>query len=279
VTQRTRNGLTEEEARPVSVPFWREAFTGLDWARLRLSPILYGIGAPRGDRSAVVTVPGFLGSDLYHAEFRAWLRLIGYRAFPSRIGRNWDCLQISGEKLTKTVEEAYRQTGKPVHLIGHSLGGLLARSVASIIPEKIASVTTLGSPINAINAHSLVLSASDVVRESIRFRGGSPEIKDEHCFTGKCTCEVVRCAREPKLDHIPVMAIYTKTDGVVYWESCLDEEADINHEVRGTHCGLAFNADVFRKVSLFLKECQTEESPVMAHRVQMVHTQATPETA
>ncbi len=278
MTQTKRNAL-DEEPQSARVPFWREALTGLDWARLRISPILYGIGAPRGDRSAVMTIPGFLGSDLYQSEFRAWLRLIGYRAFPSRIGRNWDCLQISGEKLVATVETAYKQTDRPVHLIGHSLGGLLARSVGSMLPGKVASVTTLGSPLRAVSAHSLVLNASDVIRESIRLRGGSPLIQDEHCFSGKCSCDIVQCAREPRLSHIPTMAIYTKTDGVVCWESCIDEDADINYEVRGTHCGLTFNVEVFKKVASFLKDAQTEKVSDASPGVRVIASHATPETA
>ncbi len=124
-----------QEAEPVSVPLWREVLLGVDMARLRVSPVYYGIGVKRGDGSPVVTVPGFMGSDLYQSEFRFWLRRIGYRPYASRIGRNVSCLQQSGEKLVATIEKAHQQTGRRVHVIGHSLGGLLSRSVCSLRPN------------------------------------------------------------------------------------------------------------------------------------------------
>jgi hypothetical protein len=44
-------------------------------------------------------------------------------------------------------------------------------------------------------------------------------------------------------------AIYTKADGVLDWRCCLEDEDEANIEVRGTHIGLAFNAQVYRKVA------------------------------
>lgn len=240
-----------EEAEPVAVPLWREVFMGIDLARLRVSPVYYGFGVPRGNGSPVITVPGFMGSDLYLTEFHWWLRRIGYTSYASRIGRNVNCLQASGEKLLATVDQAYAETGRRVHLIGHSLGGLLSRSVASIRPEHIASVTTLGSPISAINAHPAVIEMSELVRDTIQVRLGDDK-SNADCFTGKCNCEVVQKAREPNLQDVPVFAIHTKTDGVVHWQVCIDDEAEENIEVQGTHCGLAFNPQVFSHVARFL---------------------------
>jgi triacylglycerol lipase len=246
----SRYSLTQE-AEPVSVPLWREVLTGIDMARLRVSPVYYGIGVNRGDGSAVVTIPGFMGSDLYQTEFRFWLRRIGYRPYASRIGRNINCLQKSGETLVSTIEKAYQETGRRVHVIGHSLGGLLARSASSLRPDLVASVTTLGSPIRAINAHPAVIEVSELVRDTIQL-GLRRDDANPDCFSGKCTCPIVQMAREPNLQDIPVFAIHTKTDGVVHWKVCIDEDADENIEVQGTHCGLAFNHEVFTHLARFL---------------------------
>lgn len=247
----SRYSLTHE-AEPVYVPLWREVLTGIDMARLRVSPVYYGIGVQRGDGSAVITIPGFMGSDLYQSEFRFWLRRIGYRPYASRIGRNINCLQKSGEKLIATIEKAHRDTGRRVHVIGHSLGGLLGRSASSLRPDLIASVTTLGSPIRAINAHPAVIEMSDLVRDTIQLRHTTRPDGNADCFSGKCSCPIVQMAREPNLQGIPVFAIHTKTDGVVHWEVCIDDEAVENVEVQGTHCGLAFNPQVFTHLARFL---------------------------
>lgn len=241
-----------QEAEPVMVPLWREVFLGIDMARLRVSPIYYGRGGiEHGDGSAVITIPGFMGSDLYQTEFRFWLRRIGYRPYASRIGRNINCLQKSGETLVKTIEKAHHQTGRRVHVIGHSLGGLLARSASSLRPDLVASVTTLGSPIRAINAHPAVIEISELVRDTIQMRHKRQDANPD-CFSGKCDCTIVQMAREPNLDSVPVYAIYTKTDGVVHWKVCIDEDAEENIEVQGTHCGLAWNPQVFGHLARIL---------------------------
>ncbi len=55
----------------------------MDWISLRMSSVYRGIGVPRGDGSAVVVIPGFLGSDQYLGDMNAWLRRIGYQPYPS----------------------------------------------------------------------------------------------------------------------------------------------------------------------------------------------------
>ena len=42
---------------------------------------------------------------------------------------------------------------------------------------------------------------------------------------------------------MPVTAVYTKADGVVAWQTCIQEDGDRreNVEVHGSHCGLGHN--------------------------------------
>lgn len=55
--------------------------------------------------------------------------------------------EARGEVLLAQVEEILAITGaEKVNLIGHSHGGLDVRYVASVAPELVASVTTIGSP-------------------------------------------------------------------------------------------------------------------------------------
>ena len=86
------------EKLPSARPIWREAFAGLDWMALKTSPVYYGFGVPRGDKSAVILVPGFMGTDHYLYEMYFWLRRIGYKPYLSNIGWNAECLNTLVER-------------------------------------------------------------------------------------------------------------------------------------------------------------------------------------
>ncbi len=245
----TTSHAFHQDRKGVNVPLWREVFAGLDWLALRTSPVYLGWGVPRGDKSGVIVVPGFLGTDHYLWEMNLWLRRIGYTAFMSRIGWNAECLNVLTERLSDTIDQAYAETGRKVHLIGHSLGGILARSIAIRKAEEVASVITLGSPIRGVRSHPLVLGRADDVR-NLLLRKRREEWPD--CYTGYCTCAAVMAMMVPEAEGPPGLrrtAIYTKTDGVVDWQVCVNDDAATNFEVKGTHVGLAFNPDVYRVIA------------------------------
>jgi triacylglycerol lipase len=234
------------DQQPAPVPIWREGLAGLDWLALRASPVFYGCGVPRGDGSAAVLVPGFLGTDWYLLELHGWLARLGYRPHLSRIGRNAECLDVLSSRLFDTVETARAATGRPVHLIGHSLGGLLARSLAARRPELIASVVTLGSPFRGIRTHPIVLLASDQVRAQIR-REARPD-----CYTGFCRCPAVSGLAAPIPASVPQLAVYTRTDGIVDWRVCVNDDPATDVEVSGTHVALVANPGAYRAIALHL---------------------------
>lgn len=237
---------------PARVPLWREPLALLEWSGLRWSPTFYGFAVPRGDRSAVIVIPGFMGSDSYLYDLRCWLDRIGYRAYASDIGQNADCLDRLSHELDETIDRAFSDTGAKVHLVGHSLGGVLARGVAARRPQRIASVTTLGSPIRGVRSHRLVLRAGERVRLRVMAEESEERPDDPDCFTGYCSCSFVRSVKGPFPEEVAELAIYTRTDGVVDWRVCRLREAHKNTEVIGTHSGLAFNPQAFRRLAHFL---------------------------
>jgi len=236
----------EEDREPVALPIWMEALVGVEWLGLRASPVYYGLGVPRGRGEAVVVIPGFLGSDMYLREMHNWLERVGYRAYYSGIGVNADCPQLLLNKLHRTIHRAQQETKRPVHLIGHSLGGLLARSEAAQHPELIKSVTSLGSPFRGVRAHPNVIQMSDLVKEIISGKKGVQIPKD--CFTGYCQCDFVDGLRGVIPDEVAQTAIFTKGDGIVSWDVCLTGDPAIDVEVTGSHCGLAFNPSVYHTI-------------------------------
>jgi triacylglycerol lipase len=260
-----RKYVDEEFQASTTLPLWREAFLGVDWLSLRLSPVFRGIGIPKGDGSAVVVVPGFMGSDQYLGDMNSWLRRIGYSPYSSGIGRNAECPDILSLRLQETIERAQEETGMRVHLIGHSLGGVIARGAAVRWPDQVASVTTMASPFRGVRVHPFVLQTAYLVRGRIVQRrvmannnGGKKPKNTPNCYSGFCKCDFLNALRKKFPPEVPQMAIYTRTDGVVDWRCCINEMNDGSDiEVPGTHVGLAFNPQVYRHIGHFLAEPET----------------------
>ncbi len=232
----------------VPLPIWHELLVGIEMVYLRLSPVYWGFGIPRGDGSAVIVIPAFLMTDLYLTEFRAWINRIGYKAYFSGIGRNTECPNLLIQhKLNATIRKAYKQTGRKVHLVGHSLGGVLARAAASQMPDRIASVITLGSPFRGVSVHRSVLRAAELVRGHILERHGKGVLPA--CYTAECTCNFLQSLVTELPESVAETAIFTKSDGIVDWRVCRTGNPGVDFEVSATHIGLAFNPIVFDVVA------------------------------
>ncbi|HEV2426001.1 MAG TPA: alpha/beta fold hydrolase [Terriglobia bacterium] len=241
--QKVQTGL---ESAPL--PIWQELLAGVEMAFLRISPVFWGYGIPRGDGSAVVVVPGFLGTDLYLNQLRSWLRRIGYRPYDSGIPFNAECPNLlMRQHMNEAIHKAYRETGRKVHLIGHSLGGAMARAAARQMPDRIASVITLAAPIRGVAAHGAVLRTAELVRLQILERNGGRVLPD--CYTGACTCAFLESLKTRLSKRVRQTAIYTKADGILDWRLCRTGDPSVDFEVSATHIGLAFSPLVYSLVA------------------------------
>ncbi len=242
--------------RETSLPIWQELLVGVEMMYLRLSPVFWGIGVPEGDGAAVVVIPGFLGTDFYLKDFREWLKRIGYRPYKTSIGLNAECPNLLiRTRLTETVEKAYRSSRGKVHLIGHSLGGVIARALAAQSPDLVASVISLGAPFRDMAVHPSVRRAVDLVRGRILQRNGEDVLPD--CYTSGCTCAFL-CSLETNVPKfVPQTAVYTKADGIVDWKCCITGDHTIDFEVSATHLGMVFNPLVYRLVAERLAVAQS----------------------
>lgn len=237
---------------------WTEALFGAEILILHATPVYYGLGVPRGDGSAVVIIPGFLGTDLYLTELYAWLGRIGYRPYFSGIGINAECPNLLIQRrLNQTIDQALADTGRKVHLIGHSLGGVIARSLAGARPKDVASVTTLAAPIRGTVANRAVLHAAEAVRLRILEEHGRGVLPD--CYTGRCTCNFLDSLRRKVPDSMVETAIYTRHDGIVDWRYCMTMNPEVDVEVPGTHIGMAFNPAAYTVVAERLASAQSTE--------------------
>lgn len=237
---------------------WTEALFAAEILLLHATPVYYGFGVPRGDNSGVVIIPGFLGTDLYLMELHSWLGRIGYRPYFSGIGINAECPNLLVQRhLNETIGRALSETGRRIHLIGHSLGGVIARSVAGQRPRDVASIITLAAPIRGTVTSRAVLHAADAIRLRILKEHGQGVLPN--CYTGRCTCNFVDSLKRDIPDSMLQTAIYTRNDGIVDWRYCMTDNAEADFEVPGTHIGLAFNPAVYSIVADRLAHAQSSD--------------------
>lgn len=193
--------------------------------------------APKGDGHAVMVLPGFLTTDRSTGLLRRYLAKVGYDVHAWELGRNLGprAIGLEGEKLLGRLTQIHEESGQPVSLVGWSLGGVLARLVASRMPDHVRQVISLGSPFNGDPR------ASNVWR-TYQFMTG--QRLDQNHTRG----QLREVASTPP---VPTTAIYSKGDGVVAWQNCMDVPGPRveNIEVRGSHCGLGVNAAVLYAIA------------------------------
>jgi hypothetical protein len=123
-----------------------EATAGRELARLALrSPWLARV--PRGHGEPVVLIPGLGASDASNAALRGYLRSIGYDAHGWGLGRNRGDVRGRVPEVEALALRLADRRDAPVHLVGWSLGGVIARGVARRRPDRVAQVITYGSPV------------------------------------------------------------------------------------------------------------------------------------
>jgi pimeloyl-ACP methyl ester carboxylesterase len=146
--------------------------------------------------------------------------------------------------LNERLVLACEKFEQPVVVVGQSLGGVYARELARDEPELVERVISLGSPIRQPRRHANL--AVEMVAKSVAALRGMAD----GCLSEECKCGVMLSDESPA--DVPATHIYSRTDGVVHWESCVDLSGATtveNVEVMGSHVGMGLNADVYRIVA------------------------------
>lgn len=199
----------------------------------------------------VLLVPGFLAGDSSLGPMSRSLRHQGFRTYRADVRANVGCTLGAAAQLEERLEEIAQRRGARVRIVGHSLGGMLARGVAARRPDLVAGIVTMGSPMLAPGAHhaSLARSVDLLVRLN---RAGMRRLMAEDCVAGRCAQESFDQARAPLPDDIDFTAIFSRRDGIVDWRACIDPAATAV-EVRSSHVGMAFDPAVITAVTAALR--------------------------
>jgi triacylglycerol lipase len=208
-----------------------------------------------GHRKSVMLIPGFMAGDMTLAPLAGLCRWLGHKTFFTGIRSNSNCPRETVLHLERHLERIHGDEGRVV-VIGQSLGGVYARELAARRPELVERVITLGSPIRLVedSANSLVITMARLVSRLRNMADG--------CLTQSCSCGMMLVERHP--GEIPTTAIYSKTDGVVHWESCFDRSGAKtveNIEVMASHVGMGVNTEVFKIVASRLASAPRPAAP------------------
>lgn len=182
---------------------------------------------PQGHGEPVLVLPGFTGSDRSTRPLRQVLKARGFHVHGWGLGQNFGPHPRVVDGLRQRLAALHDRHGRPISVVGWSLGGIYARELARAEPDAVRQVITLASPFR--------FRSDDRGRASRLYDQLAPAVDP---FPDRLVQEH---EREPL--PVPTTAIYTRTDGVVAWRTCI-ETAGVDREnisVVGTHNGLGFN--------------------------------------
>lgn len=184
----------------------------------------------RGDGHPVLVLPGLWGGDVSTLLLRHYLGWLGYSVTGWQLGANVGPTESVVRGLRDRVAQLSDSSGRRVTLLGWSLGGLYAHELARKAPGSVRAVITLGSPL----------------RLAGRGSRGASKMFDAMSHLHVTPSLVARPWTEAGPLRVPATAVYTRSDGVVPWRSCLVHPGRRREsvEVHGSHSGLVNNPTV-----------------------------------
>jgi pimeloyl-ACP methyl ester carboxylesterase len=183
----------------------------------------------------VLLIAGFMAGDNSLSVMCRWLLRARYRAEMAGLTFNIRYSDLVVRAITVRLLALHGAAGRPVTIVGHSRGGLLAKVIADRRPDIVEQVITLGSPLaDPYDIHPLTMAGVRLAHAYNLVR---------YARTGKAERRFLRDLEAPT--RVPLTSVYTRSDGIVHWEACLRRDAECV-EVQGSHTGLGVNADVYQ---------------------------------
>jgi pimeloyl-ACP methyl ester carboxylesterase len=231
--------------------------TTLDGARTMTSPslALFGLEAvraafefvgghlmdrrslPAGDGHPVILFPGLAADQTAMRPLHKLCEDLGYTVYDW--GRGFNTGPVGDvdawiEELGVQVQNVACAHDSTVSLIGWSLGGIYAREISRLMPGNVRQVITLGTPFagdgDATNVGWL-----------FRMLSGQAAVVDDAL--------ALRMRSTPP---VPTTSIYSRSDGVVAWQACVEachHERAESVEVQASHIGLVWNPGVWSVIA------------------------------
>jgi pimeloyl-ACP methyl ester carboxylesterase len=235
-------------------------WAGAELAAKIVSEPFLGLAARKGDgKSPVMTLPGFTGPEFSMQPLNNFLNANGYIAQSWGLGtnrgiRNMEHMENLSALLGTRVRQIADEHGRPVSLIGQSLGGVFARELARRFPKEVDRVITLGSPAHFGEAPNTVNAMVARVMA---------------LYTGRAVDDLLEEVSDLDFDiseppaGVPLVSIYSLYDGVAPAATTkiparfLRDTKGVpreNIEIVCSHCGMGVNPLVLLAVADRLAE-------------------------
>jgi predicted alpha/beta hydrolase family esterase len=205
---------------------------------------------PVGDGHPVVIFPGLATDKISTGPLKTFCQRLGYAAYDWGRGLNTGPqgnVDRWLDELTLHVHTMTRRHKKRMSLVGWSLGGIYAREIAKKLPAGVRQVITIGTPFAG--------SGGDETHVGWLYRlvSGNNSALDAQTMQ--------RLRTTPP---VPTTSIYSRSDGIVAWQACL-ERSDCEHaeniEVDGSHFGLGWNPRVLAVIADRLRQPEGSWQP------------------
>jgi triacylglycerol lipase len=121
----------------------------------------------------IVLVHGVAGVSKYFGVIDYWWQIkddLSYHGASVHVANlsSFGNENLRGEKLVATINEVLWKTGaKKVNLVAHSQGGLSSRYAAAVMPEAVASITTIGTPHRGTQVADWIASTPSILQDFV----------------------------------------------------------------------------------------------------------------
>jgi pimeloyl-ACP methyl ester carboxylesterase len=193
------------------------------------------------DGPPLMVIPGFLATDRTTLGLQRALAAAGWRVTGWGMGLNRGVRVDTLERIAARLEAFGR--GRPVVLVGWSLGGIYAREVAKARPELVREVVTLGSPFSGDRRSNNVWRLYELV-------AGHP-VDDPPI------------ASDPSVKPpVPTLAIWSRRDGIVAPAAARGEpgESDAQVELDCGHMGFAVSGRAYPAIVAAIRAFEAGQS-------------------
>lgn len=212
---------------------------------------------PQGDGHAVIVYPGLTAGDASTLPLRHFLGLRNYHVQGWGQGLNLGPRHGVLERAKAQLVGTFERSGQAVSLVGWSLGGLYARELAKVLPKMVRCVITLGTPFAGSPKSTRAWRIYELAS------GRKAHLEAAHFDLSLAP-------------PVPMTSIFSRSDGVVAWQACLQAPSAQNHEtenieVRASHFGIGMNPCSIWAVADRLSLPSGTWKPFTASRFHLLH--------